>query len=777
MGEQRGKTPDPGAATDLAEFIGLLGELRAWAGMPSYRVLAKRVGSTMRPPRVVSTSTVVDAFKAGRRRLDLDLVMAIVRALGVDETDAAGWRDSCVRVHREAKSSSAVGQPLEGAPPPAELSADLTDFTGRVNEAERLVAILKAAPSESAAPVILSAISGAGGMGKTSLAVHVAHRVVQEFPDGQLMVDLYGADAEPTASHQVLARFLRALGVAPDRVALDPDERAAQYRSLLAQRRVLILLDNVRDSAQVRPLLPGTGSCRILITSRSTLPGLDGALRVSLTSLDPDDSLELFTRIVGHDIVAAEPDAVHALLEICSGLPLAVRIAASRLAAGIHGSVRELAQRLADERSRLDGLTVEDRAVRTTFAVSYRGLPDAQARAFRLLAVSECPSVTVPAAAALLALSQDVTQRLLDALVSIHLLQSPRPGCYEFHDLLRLFAAECATADETAAARDAALHRLLLWYLHSSAAASRRLNPSRRHVTLETPDPDWSPLEFDDSGTAIAWCEAERTNLCAAAAQAARTGRHEIGWKLPITMWDLFHMRLWQQDGVRCYESALACAQALHDRRAEAWVLVSLSSAYQEALRLSEAADCLDRALKLRRVLGDRHGQGSCLLNLGYVYTEMGRSAEAVGLLEQALGIFRDLGSPAGEAAARTNLGVALQLLGDYRAAVEHHRQAGDFFVRTGDDFNTGRTLTNLAVTLFQLGSLDEAADHAERAVRANRDNGNPVDEGYALDTLGQVHAARGDRPRARRLWQDAHAVLDPIGHPHAPVVRDRLSS
>ncbi|WP_198035245.1 ATP-binding protein [Streptacidiphilus rugosus] len=780
MGEQHGTVPDPDRAADLAEFIGALGELRVSAGMPSYRALAKRVGPRMRPPRVMSPNTLVDAFRPERRRLDLDLVVAIVGALGEDEAAVDRWRESCLRVHRDARTQAPAGaerrrRAVDGAP--AELSADLTDFTGRVSEAEELVAALGTPPSGPAAPVVLSAISGAGGMGKTTLAVHVAHRVLRGFPDGQLQADFHGTEAVPTAPHDVLARFLRSLGVAPARIPVDPDERAALYRSLLAQRRVLILLDNVRDAAQVRPLLPGAGPSRVLVTSRSALPGLDGALRITLGALGPDESSELFTNIVGHPVVSAEPDAVQSLLEICAGLPLAVRIAASRLATGLHPSVGELARRLADERSRLDELTVEDRAIRTTFSVSYRGLPEDQARAFRLLTVSDCPSFTVPAAAALLALPADVTRRLLDALVDIHLLQSSTPGRYVFHDLLRLFAAECAQRDETPAARDAAMHRQLRWHLHTSAAASRRMNPSRRHVIVEEPGPGWRPLDFDDFDAALAWFEAERTNLGFAVAQAARTGCYEIAWKLPITMWDLFHKRLWQQDGIRCYESALAGAEALQDRAAEAWVLVSLSSAYREALRLGEAADCLDRALTIRSGLGDLQGQGSCLINLGYVYTEMGRAAEAADVLERAVRIFQGLGHPAGEAAAHTNLGLALQQLGDHPAAVGHHRRALAINLRTPDRFAVGKTLTNLSVALFQLGSLDEAADQARRAVEVTRDTGNSTDEGHALDALGQVHAARGQGPLAHRYWREAYVILDSIGHPHAADVHHRLTS
>jgi DNA-binding SARP family transcriptional activator len=723
----------------------------------------------------------LEAFRSARRTLVDELgiepgteLRELHQALLADDPYPPGKSsDGATAVSPVPAADAATGRVL-----PAQLPTRVPDFTGRSQEAGQLEEQLtKATGAWPSGPVVLSAIDGTGGIGKTSLAVHVAHQVTGLFPDGQLHADLHGSGGRPAEPGEVLARFLRGLGVPPERVPADPEERGALYRTTLASRQVLVLLDNVRDAAQVRPLLPGAGGSAVLITSRSTLPGLDGAFRITLGFLDVDDSLDLFTRIVGHDVVAAEPDAVRAVLQICSGLPLAIRIAASRLAAGLDRSVQELAERLTDERLRLDELAVEDRAIRATFAVSYHGLPADQARAFRLLAVSEGSSVTLPAAAAQLALPRDVTQQLLDALVGIHLLHSPTPGRYRFHDLLRLFAAECAQADETSAAQDAALHRQLRWYLHSSAAASRCINPSRRHVTLDAPGPEWEPLNFTGFDEALAWCEAERTNLAAAVAQAARTGRHEIGWKLPITMWDLFHLRRWQEDGIRCNESALASAEALHDRKAEAWVLNCLSSAYQAAGRLSDAADCLDRALAIRGRLGDLQGQGSSLLNLGYVRTEMGRSAEAIGALEQALGIFRELGVRAGEAVARTNLGVAFQTLGDYPAALEHHQQALAIALETADQFHAGRALTNLADTLFQLGSLEEAADHATRGLETTRVTGNQVDEGIALDILGRVHAAQGRWSLAHHRWRDAYTVLDILGHPRAADVLDRLSS
>lgn len=661
---------------------------------------------------------------------------------------------------------------------PAQLPAGVADFTGRSPEMAKLrEQLAKVTGIWARGPVVLSAIDGTGGIGKTSLAVQVAHQVAARFPDGQLHADLHGSGGRPAEPGEVLARFLRGLGVPPDKVPTDPEERGALYRTTLADRQVLVLLDNVRDAAQVRPLLPGSGTCAVLLTSRSTLPGLDGAFRLTLDFLDPDEALALFTRIVDHDIVAAEPDAVRTVLRICSGLPLAIRIAASRVGTGPGHSLPELARRLADERLRLDELEVEDRAIRATFAVSYHGLPADQARAFRLLGVSESPTCTVPAAAALLALSAVEAEQLLDALVAIHLLQSPTPGRYQFHDLLRLFAAERAQADETPATRDAALDRQLRWYLHSSAAASRVLNPTRRHVALDAPGPGWEPLSFTDFDASLAWCEAERTNLAAAVAQAARTGRHEITWKLPVTMWDLFNLRRWQEDSIRCYESALAGTEALADPQAEAWVLNGLSTAYQQTGRLTDAADCLDRALEIRGKLGDRRGQGSCLLNLGHVYVRMGRPTAAVDVLEQALAIFRETGVRAGEAVIQTNLGVAFQGLNDNSAALEHHQQALEISIETANEFHTSRALANLADTLFGLGRLDQAADHAARALEATRAAGNQVDEGIMLDILGRVHAVRGQPALARRHWRDAYTILDALGHAQASDILDRLTS
>ncbi|WP_161790091.1 ATP-binding protein [Streptacidiphilus carbonis] len=726
----------------------------------------------------------MDAFKDGRRRLDLDLVLAIVRALGVDEAAVADWRTSCVRVHRDARSipAEAEGQPVEGEPP-AELSADLTDFTGRVDEAEQLVAILRTTTSGAAAPVVLSAISGAGGMGKTSLAVHVAHRVLDLFPDGQLQVDLHGTDAEPSAPHDVLARFLRALGAAPARIPLDPEERAARYRSLLAQRRVLVVLDNAKDAAQVRPLLPGTGSSRILITSRSRLPGLDGVHRISVGILGPDDSLELLTRIVDDHVVAAEPDAVQALLEICSGLPLAIRIAASRLAAGLHGSVRELTRRLADERSRLDELTVEDRAIRTTFAVSYQELARHQARAFRLLAVSECPSVTVPAASALLALPRDVTQRLLDALAGIHLLQSPTPGRYEFHDLLRLFAAERAGAEEPGEERAAAVHRLLGWYLAAATAASLALNPSAQ---LPPGDPAGTPggdqaaaadlvPVFDTAEAALEWYEAERANLVVAVRQAAEGGFHSLAWRLTKTLWAFFNLRKYWDDWEQTAHLGLAAAREGADLEGEAAVLDYLSVLTHDLNRFHDMETHCLAALEIQRRRGDQRGVGTALGNLSVAYRKLGRFDDAHRIQLQLLTLFTDLGDTYSEGVIRHNMVRTLQDLHRPAEALEQCLRSLAVFRALGNTYAQGGALNTAALTCLLLGEHQRALDYATQALAIRAATNDQHGQARSLDALGQILSELGREEEARSHWAQSLRLFTELNDPYAPTLRARL--
>ncbi len=442
--------------------------------------------------------------------------------------------------------------PAPPEPGPMQLPADIADFTGREVHVRQLCSLLSVVgrgdDSPGAVPVAL--VAGAGGLGKTTLAIHAAHRVRADYPDGQLYVDLLGASPQPIPAADVLARFLRDLGVKATQIPVTEEERAALFRTRLNGRRVLVVLDNARDAAQVRPLLPGTASCAVIVTSRSRLSDLVGGGLVHLDVLDDAEALALFSRIVGSQRAAAEPDATAELLVACAGLPLAIRISAARLAARSSWTIRSLADRIGDEHRRLDELKVGDLAVRASFEVSFASLPAAvvpggvsPARAFRMLGLWQGPSIGLSAATALLGEPEDNVADTLEFLVDAHLLESPAPDRYRFHDLLRVYAAERAHADEPEQERSEALARVLAWYLHSAEAASRVIEPHHLRVPVDMPPPSLRPQTFRDLDQALDWCETERPCLVTAARQASEAGQKEVAWKLPAAAMSFYFRR------------------------------------------------------------------------------------------------------------------------------------------------------------------------------------------------------------------------------------------
>jgi DNA-binding SARP family transcriptional activator len=443
-------------------------------------------------------------------------------------------------------ASSAV-PPSAGRPPglasvPAQLPAGIGDFTGRDDAVRRLAESLR---FESGQPVpgavIIAAVTGPGGIGKTTLALHVAHRIAADFPDGQFYVNLRGTTTQPLATAAVLGRLLRDLGADPGTIPAGDEERAARYRSLLAGRRVLLLLDDAHDSAQVTPLLPGTHGCAVLVTSRGQLADLTTSARLALDVLTHTEAQQLFSRVSGAERAVAEPEAVDAVLRACAGLPLAVRVAAARLAARRSWTVRTLAERLADERYRLDELSVGDLAVRASLQASYQslarsGVPaDAGlARAFRLLGLAQVPDLSVPAAAALLDLPVRETERVLERLVDGNLVQAITPGRYRMHDLLRIFATERAEAEETGQDRMSAIMRLLTWYARTSDHGHHHRMPGPGPFTDDTSAP--TALTFIGNQQAIDTCHAESPGFMPAVALAASHGLPEPGWRLAATL-------------------------------------------------------------------------------------------------------------------------------------------------------------------------------------------------------------------------------------------------
>lgn len=654
---------------------------------------------------------------------------------------------------------------------PAQLPADLVDFTGRRKLVDHMVDLLTTETEPHQPGVVLVAsLSGGGGVGKTSLAVHVGHQVRRHFTDGQLYADLGGVDQRPAAPEEVLARFLRGLGADPAAIPADREERAAAYRSALADRRVLIVLDNARDAAQVRPLLPGTPSCRVMVTSRLRMPELDADL-VDLDVLGKTDAYELFARIVGMERVLSEPDAVGDVVRSCAGLPLALRIAARRLVGRAGWSVRTLADRLTGEHRRLDELAVGDLAVRGTFAVSYddlprSGVPDLQ-RCFRLLGLPGGTSVGLPAACALLDDSVQRVERAIGALVDMNLVQYQGTDRYRLHDLVRVYAVERADTDESPAARAAALTNLHMWYLRTAIRAARVVNPGRRHPTpAPGGEADHVSLDFDTYDQALAWLDTEYPNLVATVFQAERERCDEIAWQLAIALFDVLHLRGHFTDWIATHRVAIEAARRCHDRPAEGWLLCHLSVAFSDSGRPEAAIDCLREALDIDRETGNRRSEAVNLTNLGYAYIVREDYESAIEALTEAMVAGEQTGHLVVAASAANNVGFALKALGRLAESVPYLRRALEIARANDMRQAEGNTLTELAEVELALGDVEAAVDLGQQAVAVNREVGNRLEEANALRALGRALRATDQTQAARRHLAEAAAIYAELDLP-----------
>jgi transcriptional regulator with XRE-family HTH domain/tetratricopeptide (TPR) repeat protein len=669
--------------------------------------------------------------------------------------------------------------------PVSQMPADLADFTGRRAEVERLTGLLAAAADgEALGAVVVSAVAGAGGIGKSALAVHAAHQIASRFPDGQMYLNLRGSGSHPVAPGDALARFLRDLGTDPAAMPADEGERAARYRSLMAGRRLLIMLDDARNAAQVRPLLPGTAGCAVVITSRSSLTDLESARLLDLGILARADARALFARIVGSARAEAEPAAVQDVLAACGGLPLAIRIAAARLAARPGWRIATLAVRLGDARRRLDELQAGDLAVRASFTVSLASVRQAAGpagaapdRVFRMLAVADGPDISLPAAAALLGVPLEPAEQSLELLVDSHLLQSAAPGRYRFHDLLRVYAGERALAEESAAQRGDAVHRMLRWYARAAAAAAYLLYPQASRVCLGPADPGTVSLTFTDYGQALAWLDAEYANLVSAVGQAARQGRHELAWKLPASLTAVFYLRGQISDWISTHKLGLASARTLGDRNAEWRILNNLSLAYIHAKCLEAAIDCQRRCLPIVRDAGDLRAIATTLVNLGGTLAEIGRYEEAMRPLQESLRLFLKIGNRAGEGIALGGIGKVHRRRGEFSPAIAHYRRSLDAARETGDFVTEGATLLELSRAHLELGHGDQAIHEATAAVELYRQTGNNYGEAQAMAVLGRAAREAGHPAQARRHWLGAAALFAKLGLPQADEIAGDLQA
>ncbi len=661
-----------------------------------------------------------------------------------------------------------------GGPSPEQLPADVADFTGRDEQVNHLCRLLAGAgPGASSDPgaVRIAVVAGAGGLGKTSLAVHAAHRVRRKFGDGQLYVDLLGATPNPLPAGDVLARFLRDLGVDGRDIPVDEAERAARYRTALARRRILVVLDNARDAAQVRPLLPGTASSAVLVTTRSRMPDLASTKLVDLNVLDDDEALNLFVKVVGEERAAAEPEATAELLDACAGLPLAIRICAARLATRSGWSIRAMAERLRDVHRRLDEMRVGDLAVRASFQVSFASLPASEdsksvdpAHAFRLLGLWQGSTISSAAAAALFGTPEYSAEDALEVLVDTHLLESTAPGRYRFHDLLRVYAAERAGADLSTGERGAAVGRLLTWYMRTADAAATAVSPRRFNIPLDTSvEDDVPPLSFTSAEDALAWYDSERANLVAATCQAGGSGLHDIAWRLPTPLFMIFDSRGNWADCIATHRIALDSARRAGNRQAEAWVLNNLG----DALGVTghpEGIGYLEQSLGIRREIGDRMGEVHSANNLADAYQRLGRADEALDVLRRVLDLTRQVSDRFGEGVALVNFGSALLDLDRAEEAIDYLLQARRTFTQVDYVDGVGYAMHILGRCYLSLGRGADALECLQQALDSHRASGNRQRQAATLKSLGTAQNRLGLAAQARKSLAQAAAIFTELG-------------
>jgi len=664
---------------------------------------------------------------------------------------------------------------------PRQLPTAIADFKGRAAELRRLSRVLDAAEASRPGTVAISVISGMAGVGKTALALCWAHEVADRFPGGQLYVNLRGFDPSgtPVTATEAIRGFLDALGVAPDRVPATPEAQAGLYRSLLAGRRMLVLLDNARDEQQVRLLLPAAAGSLVLVTSRSQLAGLaavDGARPLGLDVLTHGEATELLAARIGPARAAAESGAVSEIANLCACLPLAVAIAAARAATRSGLPLAALADELRSASGRLDALDAGDptASVRAVFSWSVRHLSREAARMFQLLGIHPGPDISGPAAASLVGCDPVWARRDLGELARAHLITERLPGRYAFHDLLRAYAAE--QADE--AGSKPAIGRVLDHYLHTAASAAHLLNPSHEPVVLAPPSPGAAPEQPADHPQALAWFEEEHQVLLAATAFAAQTGFDVHAWQLSWALAPFQQTRGHWQEWAATQRMALTAATRLGDMVAQAVCSRLLAAAFSDLGDYGESSRLFTASLTLYQRLGNRLGEAKVQFNLAALAEGQGRYADMLGHAEKALRLYQAIGDKASEATALNNVGWTHSLLGDYEQARALCRQALALCTEVGHRWLEGYVWDSLGYAEHHMGNLDEAAACYQQALSLHREAGDRFTEAEALAHLGETWQAAGQLAQAREAWQQALAIFDDLrNRDSADRVRAMLAS
>ena len=756
--------PDPGRARTIDELVEGLRSLKVWAGDPSYEWITGEVNEAWtaagRPVSdLTKRPTVADCFKPGRRRLNTDLVIAIVQALHPDTGYVTQWRQALRVVGGETRAAAQV-RTQDRLPP------DLAGFTGRTTELDRLRQTLQHSTVGGDA-VVISAIEGMAGVGKTQLAIQAGHLLTREKRfDRVLFVNLRGFHPDPAQPPAdpaaVLDGFLRLLGMPGQQIPQKLEARATVYRGLLAGARALVVLDNAADADQVRPLLPETSGCLALVTSRRSLTDLDGVTHLAVDVFTADEALEFLTRAAPHVPVGTDPGAAARIAERCGYLPLALGVVAGHIRSQPGWTLTDHADRL-EERHRQLRL---DTGVELALDLSYQYLPANRRRLMRLLALHPGQDFDAYAAAALADTDLHTAQTCLDHLCGDHLLQRGMPGRYTFHDLIRAYATTHAHDEDPPRTRRAALTRLFDHYLAGAAAAMNTLHPAEAHNRppigpAGTPTPD-----LTDPDAARGWLDTERPTLVTV---AAHTAIH--GWPAHTTRLSRILARYLagghHTDALTVHDHARLAAHHSGDPTGQAHALTNLGVAHYRLGRYGPAGDHLQQALTLFRQADDPAGQARTVNSLAALDYMSGRYRTATEKFAQALSLFRRAGDRAGEAHAVNNLGMVEVRLGRHRPAVDSFVQALTLFRQTGNRDGEAFALNNLGEVEVLLGRYGPAADHLGHGLTLYRQVGSRTGEAQTLEVLGTLFTHLGRPTQATEHYQHALTIFRETGDRH----------
>ena len=743
-------------------------ELAVRSGL-SVRTISNLERGCVRWPHPGSVHRLADA---------LGLRGEVRRALIADAGRRLGGRGEAGAVTPPGDQVAGAGR---GWIVPRQLPASVRQFVGRERELAALNRLADQVDGAAGA-VVISALGGTAGVGKTALALRWAHQVAGRFPDGQLYLNLRGFDPSgtPMPPAEAVRGLLDGVGVPAGQIPASADAQAGLYRSLLSGRRMLLVLDNARDEEQVRPLLPGSPGCLVVVTSRRHLAGLvavEGACALTLDVLTGAEAQAMLAQRLGPARLEREPGGVADLIGLCARLPLALAVAAARVSARPHLRLSCFAAELNDARRRLDALDAGDRlaSVRAVFSWSLASLPAPAVRMFGLLGVHPGPDITVPAAASLAGVRPGQAGQALAELTRAHLLTAPACGRYACHDLLRAYAAEQAAALDGQDGRHAAAGRVLDHYLHTAHAAALLLSPSRTPVTLAAPRPQVTPERLASYQEALDWFEAERQVLLAAVTLAAETGFDVHGWQLPWALADFLDRRGHWHDGAALQRTALAAATRLGDTLGQAMAGRALGKACAWLTDYDQARGHLADSLSRYRQLGDRDGQARVHQSLNWVCERQARYGDALGHAEQALALFQAADDQAGQAAALNAIGWCHVLLGDPQRARTFCHRALALNRERGNRRSEALTWDSLGYAEHQVGRFAKAAACYRRALHLFQECGDRFYEAEILTHLGNTRHAAGDPQEARAAWQAALDILDDLRHPDADEVRAKL--